>query len=154
MENQHKEAVEAQMRIRKPVSEVFNAFIDPSITCNFWFTKSTGKLESGKSVIWQWDMYNLSIKVHVKQIIPARNILIDWGEPATKVEFNFEDLGDDSTYVIIRHYGFTQTGADLIAILKDSTGGFTTVLDGLKAFLEHGIQLNLIEDKFWKKALK
>lgn len=32
--------------------------------------------------------------------------------------------------------------------IVDTTGGFTTVLDGLKAYLEHGIKLNLVEDKF------
>jgi len=32
----------------------------------------------------------------------------------------------------------------------DSTGGFTTVLDGAKAWLEHNINLNLIMDKFPK----
>jgi hypothetical protein len=40
------------------------------------------------------------------------------------------------------------TGEKLLAKIKDSTGGFTTVLDGLKAFLEHGINLNLVADKF------
>jgi uncharacterized protein YndB with AHSA1/START domain len=34
---------EAQMLIRKPVSEVFNAFIDPEKTKYFWFTKGSGK---------------------------------------------------------------------------------------------------------------
>jgi hypothetical protein len=29
-----------------------------------------------------------------------------------------------------------------------NTGGFTTVLDGLKAYLEYGIELNLVKDKF------
>ncbi len=32
--------VKAEMLIRKPVTEVFEAFIDPTITTNFWFTKS------------------------------------------------------------------------------------------------------------------
>ena len=32
--------VEAQMLIRKPAEKVFEAFIDPGITTNFWFTKS------------------------------------------------------------------------------------------------------------------
>ncbi|SJN17484.1 hypothetical protein FM120_00535 [Sphingobacterium faecium PCAi_F2.5] len=35
----------------------------------------------------------------------------------------------------------------------DSTGGFTTVLDGCKAYLEHGIDLNLIADKFPKQVM-
>jgi hypothetical protein len=37
-------------------------------------------------------------------------------------------------------------------VIKDNTGGFTTVLDGLKAFLEHNINLNLIMDKFPKEV--
>src|SRR4051794_4566310 len=31
----------SEMLIRKPVEEVFQAFIDPAITTHFWFTKST-----------------------------------------------------------------------------------------------------------------
>jgi len=33
--------VEAQMLIRRPVPEVFEAFINPHITTRFWFTKKT-----------------------------------------------------------------------------------------------------------------
>lgn len=152
MENQTIETVETQMLIRKPVTEVFEAFLDPSVTKNFWFTKSRGKLKAGETIMWEWEMYNISTKVVVKEILPNRKILIDWGEPATSVEFRFKTLSDDSTYVTITQYGFTQTGAELIAILKDSTGGFTTVLDGLKAFLEHNINLKLIGDKFPKEV--
>tara|TARA_R110000823_G_scaffold65353_1_gene153377 strand:+ start:1118 stop:1294 length:177 start_codon:yes stop_codon:yes gene_type:complete len=49
--------VEAQMMIRKPVEEVFKAFIDPNITTKFWFTKSSGPLKKGKTVTWEWEMY-------------------------------------------------------------------------------------------------
>jgi uncharacterized protein YndB with AHSA1/START domain len=36
------------MLIRKPVAEVFEAFVDPAITSKFWFTKGSGRLETGK----------------------------------------------------------------------------------------------------------
>lgn len=52
----------------------------------------------------------------------------------------------------ITNYGFNNTGDKLIESIKDNTGGFTTVLDGLKAYLEHGINLNLIADKYPQKA--
>jgi len=39
--------VETQMMIRKPVSTVFQAFIDPAITTHFWFTKSSEN--------WKWE---------------------------------------------------------------------------------------------------
>ncbi len=146
--------VETQMLIRKPAAEVFNAFIDPAITKNFWFTHGSGKLEVDKKVTWKWEMYNVSTAVLVKEIIPNEKIVIEWGEPATTVEFNFQSLQGNTTYVVIRNYGFQQTGDELLAVIKDSTGGFTTVVDGLKAYLEYGIKLNLIGDKFPKEAAK
>jgi uncharacterized protein YndB with AHSA1/START domain len=146
------ERVETQMLIRKPVTKVFEAFIDPAITANFWFTKSSGKLEVGKTITWEWEMYGISTHVLVKEIDPNRKIVIEWGNPATTVSFEFNPLSEDKTYVVINNYGFRETGSDLIAVIKDSTGGFTTVLDGLKAYLEHNIKLNLIADKFPKEV--
>ncbi len=140
--------VEVQMMIRKPAKSVFNAFINPEITTKFWFTKSSGALETGKSVLWEWEMYDVSTKVHTHKIVPYSLIVTEWGEPATTVEYLFTVLTDETTYVEIKNYGFTEKGADLIQAIKDNTGGFTTVLDGLKAFLEYGIELNLVGDKF------
>lgn len=136
------------MMIRKPVSEVFQAFVDPTITTKFWFTKSSGRLEAGKTITWEWEMYNVSGDVQVKEIVPNRKITIEWDNPPTTVDFEFTALTEGTTYVVIRNYGFGQTGDGLIEAINNNTGGFTTVLDGLKAYLEHGIELNLIKDKF------
>jgi len=136
------------MLIRKPVSEVFQAFINPNITTNFWFTKSSGNLEVGKKIKWEWEMYNVSIEVEVKKIIQNKLITIEWDKPSTTVDFEFAVGTEESTYVVIKNYGFNQTGIDLIDAIKNNTGGFTTVLDGLKAYLEFGIELNLVRDKF------
>ncbi len=144
-------SIEAQMLIRKPVSEVFQAFIDPEITTQFWFTKSSGKLEVGKTVTWEWEMYGASAQVFVKNIIPNKRISTEWGEPKTTVDYEFTAFTDESTLVLIKNYGFKLKGNELIEAVKDGTGGFTTVLDGLKAYLEHGINLNLVQDKFPKK---
>ena len=145
--------IETQMLIRRPVSEVFNAFIDPDVTKNFWFTKSSGKLEDGKTITWEWDMYGASTEVVVKKIIQDKLILTNWGKPVTTVEYEFTEM-DEGTYVVIKNYGFDLTGDELIAAIKDNTGGFTTVLDGAKSWLEHGIRLNLILDKFPQKGRK
>ena len=143
--------VETQMLIRKPVSQVFQAFIDPAITTNFWFTKSSGKLELGKTVKWEWEMYGVSTNVLTNKIITDKLISTAWGDPSTTVDYEFTAVTDETTYVVIKNYGFKETGNDLIQVIKDSTGGFTTVLDGLKAYLEHNIKLNLISDKFPKE---
>jgi uncharacterized protein YndB with AHSA1/START domain len=153
MKDENLKCSEAQMLIRKPVSEVFQAFIDPQLTKHFWFTKGSDKLEVGKTVTWEWEMYNFSSKVKIKEIALNKKIVIEWftSEPPTTVDFNFTVLSNGYTFVSIKHYGFNKTGDELLEAIKDSTGGFTIVLAGLKAFLEHNINLNLIEDKFPKE---
>ncbi len=140
----------AEMLIRKPVAEVFEAFINPEITSKFWFTKSSGKLEAGKQITWTWEMYNASTQVHVKAIEENERILIEWssyGTPTT-VEWIFTSYGNDATYVSITNSGFKGDEDKVVSDALGSRGGFTWVLAGLKASLEHNINLNLIADAF------
>lgn len=141
------------MLIRKPVEEVFQAFINPEITTQFWFTKSTGKLEAGKQIEWTWEMYNVSVPVLVKEIIPNEKIVIEWGNYSnmSTVEWTFKSLGEKGTYISIINSGFKGSVAEIVAQVSDSTKGFTFLLAGLKAFLEYGIQLNLVADAFPKE---
>lgn len=141
-----------EMLIRKAVGEVFEAFINPEITTKFWFTQSTGRVEPGKQVTWYWEMYNISVPVDVREPEENKRILIDWGnyDSVTRVEWIFTPYGKDGTYVTITNSGFKGDGDKVVRAALDSTGGFTTVLDGAKAWLEHSINLNLIADKFPK----
>jgi uncharacterized protein YndB with AHSA1/START domain len=84
--------------------------------------------------------------------VQNHKIVFEWDNTTKTVEIHFKELGDDSTFVTITESGFSQTGDELIAAIKEATGGFTTVLDGLKAFMEHKIKLNLIADKFPKEV--
>ncbi|MGE5458289.1 MAG: SRPBCC family protein [Methanococcaceae archaeon] len=143
---------EAQMLVRKPVEKVFQAFIDPELTKNFWFTKSSGRMEVNKSITWEWEMYNVSATVVPIEILKNEKIIFEWGEPSLLVEVKFQPLSEDSTYITVIEYGYNKTGDELLTDIKNSTSGFTTVLDGLKAFGEYGINLNLIGDKFPKEV--
>jgi len=146
----------SDMMIRKPVQEVFDAFINPEVTTKFWFTHSTGKLEEDKQLTWTWSMYNLDVPVYVKKIDPNKSILIEWGAGKDKctAQWIFKSLGLDNTFVTITSYDFQGSKEELVQQVIDSTGGFTLVLAGLKAWLEHHIQLKLIEDKFPNELLK
>lgn len=143
----------AEMLIRKPIEEVFESFINPEITTKFWFTKSSGKLEEGKETEWTWEMYNHSISVRTKIIEANKKIAIEWGNPdeISTVEWTFKSLGGIGTFVSIVNIGFQGDIEKIISQIRDSTEGFTLVLAGLKAYLEHKIELNLILDKFPKE---
>lgn len=138
--------VKAQMLIRRPVEEVFNAFVDPEVTTKFWFTKSSGRLEPGAEVRWDWEMYGVSGIVHVKAVEQNRRILIEWDDPPCPVEWIFTSRPDGTTLVQISNWGFSGSDDEVVAQAIDSMGGFMQVLAGLKAFLEHGVELNLVAD--------
>jgi uncharacterized protein YndB with AHSA1/START domain len=138
------------MLIRKPVAEVFEAFVDPAITSRFWFSHGSARLQAGRQVRWDWQMYDVSVQVAVKAVEQDRRILIEWGSPdaATTVEWQFTARPDHTTFVDITNRGFQGNGDEMVKQALDSTGGFVLVLAGAKAFLEHGIALNLVADRF------
>ncbi|HET7202655.1 MAG TPA: SRPBCC family protein [Steroidobacteraceae bacterium] len=146
----HMPVARTAMLIRKPVADVFEAFIDPGITTKFWFTRGTGRLEAGKSVTWEWEMYGASTEVTVKDVERNRRIVIEWDgySGRTTVEWRFASQGHDATFVGVTESGWTGTGDELVTFATNSTEGFTWTLAGLKALLEHGIRLNVVADRF------
>lgn len=145
----------SSLGIRKPVEEVFEAFINPDITTKFWFTHSSGNVARGGAIAWKWQMYNLAIPVVVIELEQNQRIVIEWGEAMQKstVKWEFKALTANLTYVTITNYKLQGKGDDLIDQIRDSTKGFTFVLAGLKAWLEHKIQLKLVEDAFPKEMM-
>jgi uncharacterized protein YndB with AHSA1/START domain len=150
MEITHVPVGNAGMLIRKPVAEVFEAFVDPAITSRFWFSHGSARLKAGRQVRWDWQMYDFSVQVAVKAVEQDRRILIEWGSPdaTTTVEWQFTARPDHTTFVDITNRGFQGNGDEVVKQAIDSTGGFALVLAGAKAFLEHGIALNLVADRF------
>lgn len=132
-----------QMLVRKPVAEVFEAFVNPAVTSRFWFTRGSGRLEPGAEVTWHWDTYGFSVPVTVKELERDRRLLVEWPTP---VEWVFDDRGDGTTFVTITASGFTGTDDETVTKAIDSMGGFCFVLAACKAHLEHGVELNVVAD--------
>ncbi len=140
----------AAMLIRRPVAEVFEAFVNPAITREFWFTKGSARLEEGKEVRWEWEMYGAATTVQVKALQKNKRILVQWqgAHGPTTVEWVFEPRTGETTFVSVTNSGFRGTDAEIVEQALDSTAGFTIVLAGLKAYLEYKICLNLVADRF------
>lgn len=131
---------------------MFEAFVNPDITTKFWFTGSSGRLAVGERVEWEWRMYGISVPVTVKGLEPSRRLVIEWQGPhgPTSVEWKFSPQKDGTTFVGITETGFGGGGDELVKQVTDSTQGFTLVLAGLKALLEHEVRLNLVADRYPK----
>jgi uncharacterized protein YndB with AHSA1/START domain len=151
MKFEHQPVAKAEMLIRTPVAEVFEAFVDPAITSRFWFTSGSGRLETGAHIRWDWEMYSVSAEVSVKEIEQDGRILIEWGsadEPPTTVKWEFTPVTDDATFVSITNSGFSGDGDEIVRQVIGATEGFALVLAGAKALLEHGLALNLVADRY------
>ncbi|MEW4487053.1 SRPBCC family protein [Thalassoglobus sp. JC818] len=136
------------MLIRKPVEDVFEAISNPEITTRFWFSRSSGKLAPEKKVRWDWEMFGVGDTLTVKEYEENSRLLIEWESDPTIVEWRFEPRDDASTLVTISNWGFTGTCEEVLPQAVDSKGGYTMVLAGMKAWLEFGIELNLVRDQF------
>lgn len=139
----------AAMLIRRPVAEVFDAFVDPAVTSRFWFTSGSGRLEPAARLRWEWAMYGAAADVVVRAVEPNQRILLDWGDPGamTAIEWTFAPHGDDATFVTIENRGFGGSPDERVRQAIDGTEGFALVLAGAKAWLEHGLALNLVGDR-------
>ncbi len=139
-------AVRAEMLIRRPAEEVYEAFVDPDVTTKFWFTKSSGRLEADKQVRWEWEMYGVGDTLLVQELVPNQRIQVKWSDH-TITEWTFSPRGDGETFVSIANYGFEGSGDEIVSQAIDGMGGYTMVLCALKALLEHNVILNVVADK-------
>lgn len=139
--------VRVGMLIRRPPADVFQAFVDPAITTRFWFTKSSAALEPGANVRWEWEMYGAATEVTVQTFERSSHLVFEWGpaDARTIVEVRLVPW-KEHTYVQIVERGFRGSGDQVIARVADSTGGFSTLLCAMKAFLEHGVVLTVVLD--------
>lgn len=139
----------AKMRIKRPASEVFEAFADPSKMTKFWFPKSTGRLEAGSEVKWYVGTEDDApeIIVRVKAADKPNLLHIEWGsdDDFKDVKWQFKSTTSDETEVFIIESGFADDSDEAVKQALDSTCGFNQVITAAKAFLEHNVVVNVVE---------
>ncbi len=147
-------------RIAKPVHEVFEAVADPKQLSQYFTTgDAEGRLETGKTVTWDFHDYPGAFPVDVVEVVPDSKIILKWaaseGEPPnlpevdarergqdyqTTVTMTFQGLDDGRTLVEIAEEGWRETEGALKASYGNCQG-WSQMLCALKAWLEHGINL-------------
>ena len=139
---------EVQIKIQKPIDEVFDAVYDPKKLSGF-FTNggASAPMEAGTTVQWAFDdtpgQPKFEFPIQVVESVPNERIVFKWeGLPGTMntVRIEFEKTGEAETLVKISESGWDSTDEGL----KMSYGtcmGWSQMLCALKAFVEYGINL-------------
>ncbi|GAB2605835.1 activator of HSP90 ATPase [Paractinoplanes abujensis] len=136
--------VDVNLLIRRPAAEAYEAFADPASIRKFWLAGSSGRLETGARVHWVFKIAGAETDVEVVAAEPGKLLDLRWdgGQP---VRFTFE-ARDSGTLVGVLVTGFD--GDDGAAVAVETMSGFTLVLASLKQWLEHGVEGDLMYDKF------
>lgn len=135
--------IKAALMIGKPVHEVFEAIVDPAKMSNYFISKSSGRMEEGKTLTWEFPEMVMEFPVHIKKIDPDKYISYTWNDfrdgTETLVEFTLTPK-DNATFVTVteKSRDNDETG---MKWLKSNTEGWANFLACLKAYLEYGINL-------------
>lgn len=138
-------AFEVQLKIRKPVAEVFEAVVDPAKLSGYFLREGSAPLIAGTTVLWQFPEFDERFPVVVREVEAPGRIVFEWGSaiagaPDTRVEMTFVPLDDANTMVKIAESGWPHTAEGLKAS-HGNAGGWMHMMAAMKAYLEYGINL-------------
>lgn len=140
-------------RIAKPVSEVFEAVVNPEHLSHFFTTGGAqGRLESGATVTWDFHDFPGAFPVQVVEVEQDKRIVLRWDGPEDAIEpdasgakrtivtMTFTALEDGRTHVQISEEGWSSTPEGLKASYGNCEG-WTGMLCAMRMWLEHEINL-------------
>ncbi|KCZ83035.1 hypothetical protein HAD_15147 [Hyphomonas adhaerens MHS-3] len=139
---------EVSSRIGRPVSEVFEAFVNPDILSRYFTTGGAkGRIEKGATVMWAFHEFPGAFPVKVVEVEQDKRIVFKWGEGGddssdveTTVTIRFEPTGDGRTIVSIAEEGWPATEQGFGKSYGNCMG-WSQMLSAMKAWVEHGINL-------------
>jgi uncharacterized protein YndB with AHSA1/START domain len=129
--------------ILKPPHEVFEAIVDPLKMSVYFISKSSGRMEEGKKLIWKFPEMDMEFPVRVGKIEKDKYISYYWNDVDGKellVEMTLTQKKNKSTFVVVTEKS-RDNDEQGIRWLKGNTEGWANFLACLKAYLEYGLNL-------------
>jgi uncharacterized protein YndB with AHSA1/START domain len=135
---------QVQLKIRKPVGEVFDAVADPKKISGYFVQAASAPLVAGTTVKWRFAEVPGEHDVVVREVAKNERIVLEWdaseGGYRTRIEMTFKPLDAGNTMVQISESGFRATEKG-VAGSYSNCGGWMHMMCCLKAYLEYGINL-------------
>lgn len=132
-------SAKATIQIQKPIDVVFEGIVNPENMTKYFLSESSGRMESGKDLIWKFPEFPDEFPVKEIKIEPNRSVSFVW-DPQTVVLILLEEQPDKSTVVKVTEKGKDYSEANLKWVIEN-TEGWANFLACMKAYLEYGIGL-------------
>lgn len=135
---------QVQLKIRKPLAEVFDAVVNPKKLSGYFIQTASGPLAEGATVKWQFAEVPDAFDVVVREVVRDERIVFEWpsdsGGYNTCVEIVFKPLDGQNTMVQISESGWRDDEPGRRASYGNA-GGWMHMLCCMKGYLEYGINL-------------
>jgi uncharacterized protein YndB with AHSA1/START domain len=134
--------IKVALQILKPVNEVFEAIVDPVKMSNYFISKSSGRMEEGKTLMWRFPEFDMEFPVRTGKTEKNKYISFYWDSDGVELlcEMTLTSRINNSTLVTITEKSRENNEAG-IKWLQGNTEGWANFLACLKAYLEYGINL-------------
>lgn len=134
--------IKVALQISKPIDVVFETIVNPEKMSNYFISKSSGFMEEGKVLIWNFPEFDMDYSVRVGKIEVNKYISYYWNSEVKElfVEISLESQANGSTLVSIRETGMSNDKEGL-KWLSGNSFGWSNFLACLKAYLEYNINL-------------
>lgn len=129
------------MPIRSSAASIYQAFVEPRMLSKFWLKRSSGPLQPGVAVEWEFLVPGARETTVGVKLRPGELIIFLWSD-STRVKIELEAVSRNATVVRISAGPFAST-----ARAVDAAEGFCIVLCDLKILLETGRSPRLVKDK-------
>ena len=134
---------QVQLKIRKPVAQVFEAVVNPAKLSGYFVKTSSGPLAAGTTVKWSFAEVPGEFDVIAREVIANERIVFEWPTDDgynTRVEMRFVPLDAGNTMVKISESGWRPDEKGITASYGNA-GGWMHMMLCLKGYLEYGINL-------------
>ncbi|WP_335871006.1 SRPBCC domain-containing protein [Bacillus sp. 2205SS5-2] len=133
-----------EMRILKPIEEVYESIVDPKKMSRYFITSGTARLDEGKPVTWTWADFNAEHKINVQKVEKNKVISFQWSASGveTTVHISFTRDGNSETIVTIEESGW-EANEQGIQRYGQQTTGWVHMVTCLKAYQEDGVNLRM-----------
>jgi uncharacterized protein YndB with AHSA1/START domain len=136
--------VNLQMGILKPVHEVFEAIVDPEKMIKYFISKSTGRVEGGKTLKWKWEDFDAEHEIKVIKVEKNKLVSFKWDGSGIEctVIISLEPKSEKQTVVKITEEEWTPDFEGAKRCMGQ-VEGWTHFLCCLKAYLEYNVNLRV-----------
>ncbi len=130
----------AKMRITVQADVIYEAFVNPNLIGNFWFTSSSERWEGGKTVRLTSKEYGADFPIKIVEAEKPRKIVFLWGLSGAErtVTITITEQGNGESVVEVTEIGWVDS-PDLMYEMLDNKEGWVFMLTCLKAYLENGV---------------